>query len=397
MPPNDQNQKPPSPTPDTSQYLLPKKEIHDPTNAPRVSAGTLLQQEQAATLPKVSAPPMPTAPKNDSIVQPLVTYQSDMQKYIQSNRVSEVTIAAAEAKRRGEKGASEESATSESLGGFSFRILMIFLGALLLGSAIGLVGYMVYRMQTIAPPAAIQAPVILIDEAYSVEIKPEASHTAVITALQQAKDSVALSLGLVAQLVPAAATTTGDKQQTVLPAQTFFMQIAPNMPQALTRTLLPTFLLGVHAYDGNQALLILKTDSYEQAFSGMLAWERTMRDDLLPLFAYTPPARITEGVALATTTLTSTSTLAATSTQAQATSTATTTPEAAPSAFLQTGFIDKIVENHDARVFQNSFGDVYFLWTFLDRGTIVITTNPSTLKEIILRTHEAPIVPIPGQ
>jgi hypothetical protein len=181
----------------------------------------------------------------------------------------------------------------------------------------------------------------------------------------------------------------------VVPAQTFFMQIAPNMPQTLTRTLLPTFLLGVHAYDGNQALLILKTDSYEQAFSGMLAWERTMRDDLLPLFAYTPPARITQENMLATTT--ATSTLAATSTQAQATSTATTTPEAAPSAFLQTGFIDKIVENHDARVFQNNFGDVYFLWTFLDRGTIVITTNPNTLKEVILRTHEAPIVPTPGE
>jgi len=51
----------------------------------------------------------------------------------------------------------------------------------------------------------------------------------------------------------------------------------------------------------------------------------------------------------------------------------------------------------DARVLQNQYGDVYLLWTFLDRNTLVITTNDATLREVISRLKEAPITPIPGK
>jgi UDP-N-acetylglucosamine transferase subunit ALG13 len=59
--------------------------------------------------------------------------------------------------------------------------------------------------------------------------------------------------------------------------------------------------------------------------------------------------------------------------------------------------VDKIVENHDARVIQNNTGDVSLLWTFIDRNTLIITTNDATLREIISRLQTAPVTPIPGQ
>jgi hypothetical protein len=68
-----------------------------------------------------------------------------------------------------------------------------------------------------------------------------------------------------------------------------------------------------------------------------------------------------------------------------------------PTQFIQTGFVDKIVENHDARVIQNNTGDVSLLWTFIDRNTLVITTQGATLREIISRLQQAPVTPIPGQ
>ncbi len=376
---------------DLGAILLPKKEVHDPLNAPRAEAGVLLKQEQTAALPKTAAPKVPLPPRNDSIVQPLVTYQSDMQKYIQQNNVSNVTIAAAEAERRGKNPDTRE--TPGQTGSFWFRLGMIFLGSLLLGGAVGLVGYVVYRSQAL--PAAVnpQAPVIAIDEVRMVPIATTDSRTTALDKLTQAKDAVALSLGLVAQLQPVSATST---PQTPMSARTLLPILTPAMPQELSRTLLPTFLLGVHAFDRNQPFLILKTDSYEQAFSGMLAWENTMHDDLLPLFAYTPSEPIQMAPVVTATTTNTATTTAATSTSVSTHSTTTQILQPVQ-AVLPGAFLDKILENHDTRVLQNSNGDIYFLWTFIDRGTILITTNPHTLKEVIVRTHEAPIVPIPGQ
>jgi hypothetical protein len=123
-------------------------------------------------------------------------------------------------------------------------------------------------------------------------------------------------------------------------------------------------------YNDNQPFLIVRVDSYEAAYAAMLAWEPTMQADLSPLFDYTPTVHIPEqGIATTTT----------------------------PTQFIQTGFVDKIVENHDARVIQNSTGDVSLLWTFIDRNTLIITTNDATLREIISRLQTAPVTPIPGQ
>ncbi len=157
------------------------------------------------------------------------------------------------------------------------------------------------------------------------------------------------------------------------------------MPDALLRSVDPNlYLLGIHSFDGNQPFLILKADSYEGAYAGMLAWERDMRADLSPLFVRTPPVLIQN---------TPPPPPVATST---ATSTATTTPapvvDAPP---VRTGFVDRIVENHDARVIQNADGQILLLWTFVNRNVLVVTTNEATLREIISRLQSSPIVPTP--
>jgi len=378
---------------DLGSILLPKKEVHDPLNAPRAEAGALFKQEQGAQLPKTPAPQIPLPPRNDSIVQPLVTYQSDMQKYIQQNNVSNITIAAAEAERRGEK----IQTPAKHTGSFLFKLGMIFLGSLLVGGAIGLVGYVIYQFKVLPPATNLQAPVIAIDEVQNIPLSPSDTHAETIERLAKARDGLSLSVGLVAQLLPISSTTTPP---TALDTKLFIGLLAPTMPRELSRTLLPTLLVGVHSFDRNQPFIILKTDSYEQAFSGMLAWESTMLQDLTPLFMQ-PTLPIPESTAtttLATTTATTTQATTTNQTTSSTTivySTTTLTVPGAQTSVLQTGFVDKILENHDTRVLQTSAGEVYMLWTFLDRGTILVTTNANTLKEVIVRTHEAPIVSLP--
>ena len=101
----------------------------------------------------------------------------------------------------------------------------------------------------------------------------------------------------------------------------------------------------------------------------MLAWESSMQPDLLPLFAYVPPPHASN-VPVST----------------------STTPQ-----ILETPFVDAIVENHDARVIKNQSGDIVFLWTFLDQSTILITTNPNTVREIVSRIKNPPQMIVPGQ
>jgi hypothetical protein len=176
-----------------------------------------------------------------------------------------------------------------------------------------------------------------------------------------------------------AATTPGaeGEVQTAIPAELFLPLIAPTVPDELVRTLAKEFLLGIHLFDGPQAFLILRTDFYERAFAAMLVWERTMQNELSPLFTRNPRPRTPEELAPQIDPM-------ATST---ATTTAQTPPVAAPNVF-----VDRIVENRDARVIVNSAGDILLLWTFLDRNTLVITTNEYTLREIITRIG-APVTP----
>lgn len=374
---------------DLGAILLPKKEVHDPLNAARADAGTLLKQEQTAELPKTPAPQIPLPPRNESIVQPLVTYQSDMQKYIQKNNVSNVTIAAAEAERRGKGDVAEPQKTR---GSFWFKLGMIFLGSLLVGGTVGTLGYVVYQFRALPAATNPQAPVIAVDEVQNVFLSASETHTDALQKLSQAKDAVRLSVGLVAHLLPMSDT----EELTPLDGKVFLGILAPTMPRELARSLLPTFLVGVHSFDRNQPFVILKTDSYEQAYSGMLAWESAMLRDLSPLFAEPLQPTPLEAPVFATTTATSSQTATSTASVASTTSTHSTTTVVIPApqtTVLQSGFVDKILENHDTRVLQTNTGEVYFLWTFLDRGTILITTNQHTLREVILRTHEAPIIP----
>jgi hypothetical protein len=229
-------------------------------------------------------------------------------------------------------------------------------------------------------------------------------------ALSEMRRNVALALGLVARIQVVKPTASGDSVQEVS-APEFLQTLAPQIPPELVRTIEPQMLLGVHSYDENQAFMLLKADSYETAYSGMLAWEATMQSDLSPLFTRTPAVHlrpdVVPGLPIATTTATTSataSTTAATSTKQATTtaSTASTTPAsttpALPAAtpFVQTKFVDQVVENRDARVVLGPEGDILLLWVFLDRSTILITTNDATLREVISRLSQASILSLPA-
>ena len=362
---------------DLGEILLPTKVVHDQKNAVRINAGALLAQETGATLPRAETPvaAAPVVPKKQNHETPrLETYKGDIEKYVREKNVSVVSAAAAQAQQRtGARSVpvADFGDTGEEKVGHSWIFYTLLIGGGVLALVLGtiLVWYVFSRPGKLPVAAAPQAPFISVDGVADIPLASGQGRETTLSNLTQVKNASTLSLGLIEQLRPIAASTTNPSASVLIATQPFIAFLAPSAPANLVRTLGPLFLLGVHTFDTPQPFLILKTDSYEQAFSGMLAWEGSMRRDLLPLFDYTPSRHING-------------------------SNASTTP---PATLSPGGFTDAIVENHDARVLTNDAGDIYFLWTFLDRTTIVITTNEYTLREVIARLKDAPLAPQVGQ
>jgi hypothetical protein len=392
--------------------LLPKKEVHTSASAQRVNAGVLLEQQgapvppPAPAEPKAPEEPKPTPPPQpESIVKPLETYRGAIESVIQQKKVSVVSIAAEEAKRRGEAPlTTPQSAAVKKDFGFTFAAVSG--GLVLLAAATALLMIIFLRPQADAPViTSVPAPFIEVDDTQLIAIPASAwQRSTVMGTADLARVSTTLSLGLMARLYLAVATNTNALPPPA-PVDTFLGVIAPNAPGELLRSFSGEYLLGVHSYDGNQAFLIIGVDSFEAAYAGMLAWETTMQPELAPLFTRSPRPRIPEEnlaplpgptpVFLPESAATSSATSSA---SAVATSTPTTTPAQVPEpelpAFLRSQFIDRVVENHDARVIQDEQGDILLLWTFLDRSTLVITTNDATLREVISRRTRPPVVPL---
>lgn len=374
--------------------MLPKKETpgQTPLSAQRVNAGALFEQEQTASMaPEPAAAPAPVAlahKQEQPLVKPLQTYQGDIESLVGEKQVSVVSIAAAEAERRGTQPLTpeQEAAASEARSGWLRQAAIIGAGVVLVGSAIGVGAYIFIRMQPVPLAEQMPAPFAAVDETRTIVMQSGITRAELMQTLVQVKSDFNLSLGLVGRLLVAKPGPADDGTMTEVGAPEFLQTLAPSIPAELVRTLEPRMLLGIHSFDENQAFVILKADSYDVAYRGMLAWEASMRGDLSPLFTRTPAVRPR-----------TTPAPVATSTASTTASTTPALPEPVqPAAFFAGNFIDQIVENHDARVILNQDGDALLLWTFLDRSTIVITTNAQTLRELISRISQASILTLPA-
>ncbi len=342
-----------------------------------------MEQEQAAKqkLPpsgEINTTPTPaggtfTSPaskkeeKNE--VSPLQTYRGDIEQVVHDGQgVSVVSIAAAEAARRGNEPLKQE--TKEEKNAKWNSLAMLAGGIALVLLAAGVLAAVFSRPTTVPIAEMPKAPFIFVDNTATVPLPADqGTRDMLMTYLQAARARTKLPVGLIEWLYVAWPATQEGAAPMQLSASEFLQILAPQAPPELLRTLSANYLVGVHSFEENQPFLLLQVDSYELAYKAMLDWERTLSTDLLPLFGRNPSPKPQGAPAPASTTV----------------------------QFLQTNFTDKIAENRDTRSYLNSAGDILLLWTFLGRNTILITTNEYTLREVLSRISSAPVVPIPGK
>lgn len=354
---------------DLGNILLPNKKAGpDPVSSTRAPAGALLAQEQSAELPKppkpatTPAPPPPTP--QETQLKSLQTFRGDIESVVEDKKLSAISIAATEADaKKSSTETSDQSTLIRTLG-------YILGGVVLITLALATIAWVSSRPTSVPGVQEPVAPFIAVDEATPVAFESLPTRGALMTALNNARKNVQLSLGLVAWLYTTI-PSSGEPPVRQLSASELIQILAPQAPNDLLRVLRPTYLIGVHSFDENQALLLLSVDAYEVAYAGMIGWERTMEDDLAPLFVRKVSPQITSIEPASS----------------------TTSAVAEDTRFIQTRFVDKVVENRDTRALLAPDGQIKLLWTFIGRNTILITTNEYTLREVISRTNLAPVVP----
>lgn len=154
---------------------------------------------------------------------------------------------------------------------------------------------------------------------------------------------------------------SSEKEKSVkkpLTSKEFLFLITSKTPDALIRSLKPDYMLGVHSLNGNQPFIILKTESYENAFAGMLAWEKNLGKDLESLFS------INSGIA----------------------SHASGTEQIFVN---KKEFEDILVKNKDARALRDFDGVIVLIYSIPDKETILIANNAETLTELFDRVIRA--------
>lgn len=188
-----------------------------------------------------------------------------------------------------------------------------------------------------AVPAATTNP--LFTAQLQADVILDQSHATTMSTLLSAVNSTPGSLYLYLTL---------DGGQTVVPPHDVMNFLAPQAPGAFTRSVTNVSFGSLD----NRPFIILRVNNFDNAFSGMLAWEQTMSSDLAPLFG---PA-------------------VAESLDAQARTSSQTR-----GAF----FKDVVANNLSSRVLVNERGEDRILYTFLDRQTVVITTDRLQLTNIL--------------
>ncbi|NTV44338.1 MAG: hypothetical protein HGA67_01405 [Candidatus Yonathbacteria bacterium] len=282
-------------------------------------------------------------------IKSLRTFQLDIAEAMRGQHSSTIQSALSEHHAKEEK---EIENTYQKKRSVSFLVSAIMLIIIGLG-ALGVGGW--YWYTTTLDKDSQQKTDILVPSFFSTETKKEISAdnlngAGLRSAIKHTLTGTDLFVDSISQIYITEITPATTKEtapiKTVLSTQQFLSLIGSTIPQWLMRTLDPTYMLGVHVWNGNHSFLVFSTSGelFDNTFSGMLKWEPTMAQDLLPLFG----VPVTQDVYTRT-------------------------------------WGDVILKNRDVRAIKDNDGNIVLLYTFYDRKTLIITTSPDTMDEIIQR------------
>lgn len=284
------------------------------------------------------------------------TYKSDVEEAIKMERMSSMDIAIAEEKKKQKYQPIAPSNDAPK----SRKILLFIISLLFVFAGIGAFNFNYIKEKVSLAPAP--------KKSFEIESLITADSNAELNSSELNKKDAGDSLFELINLagikpnsiqniyITKSILENGKETKKLVGSKELLPLISSKIPDILLRSLSPEYMIGVYSWNGNQPFIILKTDSYENAFAGMLSWEKNIAGDLSALFPRNIPPPMEE---------------------------TTATTEQILS--YKKDFEDVLVKNKDARALRDETGNIFLIYALPDKKTIIITSNTETLTELFDR------------
>lgn len=312
----------------------------------------LPETEPEPEVPKSAS--TPTRPKQTTSSSPantriLRTYRGDAIDNVEERRLSKLKIATVEAKERERRAKTKStqvtSAYTPPEERFPVVLVLVLVFAVLAGS---FTGYLWFVYRTPIETVSITRVPTFIANIEQQPIPFNDTRSDFMNTLSDAVVNVNASNALV-QLYPTIAATGTD---TVASSAEFMSVLDPRTSGSFVRSLRNEMMFGAYAGEFKSPFLVLKTEQFDVAFAGMLAWEENMSADFSPLFGE-PVRRSFDPTSFA-----------------------------ADSAGAPT-FVDDVLRNTNVRILYDELGETRIIYAFVDKNTIVITTRVEAMIRLI--------------
>ena len=272
-------------------------------------------------------------PEKKEGLKSLRTYEGDVQEIMAKNKTSISSIVAAEQNRRDRTMINTEGEI-ENRAKNKFYILagslLLILGLITLGAV-----YYIHSNNTKETTVKKNKTIISFAQESVVPVTNSTREQMLNTIIRE-KKSFTMPVNSVLYL------NTSDQLHTPANIESVFTLLAPRIPPTLARSFGSQYMIGIYSFDTNEPFILLTTDDYGNSYAGMLKWEPDIVRDIGVLFG----ARTENG---------------------------TSTPN----------FQDRSLKNRDLRIFKNDSGKTTLLYSFIDKHTLVITTNENIFSAIL--------------
>ncbi|MDP3975840.1 MAG: hypothetical protein Q8P95_02895 [bacterium] len=235
-------------------------------------------------MPQKNPTPPETGPGETPLRQ-IRTFQGDVADALQRQKGSLVSIQQAEhLKQRSGPAGPEAPRVNSNSKAESFFLLLGSLMLFGLGTLGAWYGYHEFVRRTATPLAALPANRFVSADSQVAINAGNLPRETLINTLSEALRGV--PAGTVKHVILLKAGT--EKETSLLETDEFIEALGTQAPGSLVRAFDPLFMLGA---SGESIFLIIKLSSFENAFAGMLVWEKNLPQDVGALFATAPLLR----------------------------------------------------------------------------------------------------------
>lgn len=291
-----------------------------------------------------------------AIVKPIRTFERDVAESIRKTNASVASINVMEQKRKEEVQKKTSEVIVEKTEAFAWGTVALITSIVLIIGAAGAIGFLFFAYKTKTPTVATpQYSIISTEQMRKVDVTNVSGDTFVKQIVENLKDRTAdrslTEIKIVEEIRTGTEQAVTEQQ---ISSERFMTFMAPRAPSSLSRAFGGPWIFGFYNGDFAEPFVLANLSSFDNAFDGMIKWEKDMAADLQKIFL---EHELTVG---------------------------TSTEKISPTD-INGDFEDMVIKSKNVRVLKDNRGNIILLYSFLNDKYIVITTNDNVFREVLNR------------